>query len=231
MTTKNLYKKDAKIDNKITLKILRYFCMDFSATDTSKLLKIRRSTINSRYNYFRKVIFEYETSIENEVMNWIIELDESYFWPKRVRWKRWRWAWWKIKVFGLLKRHWRVYTHIVDDVTATTLLPIIRWKIDLGSAINTDWWHSYDWLVDLWYQKHYRVNHWENEFARGKQHINWIESFRWFCKRRFVKFNWVNKEKFALHLKECEFRFNCWLWKEDMYAKCKKILKQYVRNF
>lgn len=95
-------------------------------------------------------------------MNWIIELDESYFWPKRVRWKRWRWAWWKIKVFGLLKRRWRVYTHIVDDVTATTLLPIIRWKIGLESAVNTDWWHSYDWLVDLWYQKHYRVNHWEN---------------------------------------------------------------------
>lgn len=65
MTTKNLYKKDAKIDNKITLKILKYFCMDFSATDTSKLLKIMRSTINSRYNYFRQVIFEYETSIEN----------------------------------------------------------------------------------------------------------------------------------------------------------------------
>lgn len=230
MTTKNLYKKDAKIDNKITLKILKHFCMDFSATDTSKLLKIRRSTINLRYNYFRQVIFEYETEIENEVMNWIIELDESYFWPKRIRWKRWRWAWGKIKVFGLLKRYWKVYTHIVDDVTANTLLPIIRWKISLDAAINTDWWHSYDWLVDLGYKKHYRVNHWNNEFARGKQHINGIESFRWYCKRRLIKFNGVNKEKFALHLKECEFRFNCWLWKEDMYSKCKKILKQYVKK-
>ena len=231
MTYKNSYKMNTKIDNKILLKILKYFCMDFSATDTSRLLKIRRPTINNMYNYFRQVIFEYETSIENEVMNWIIELDESYFWPKRVRGKRWRWAGGKIKVFGLLKRQWKVYTHIVDDVTANTLLPIIRGKIGIWLAINTDWWHSYDWLVDLWYKKHYRVNHWNDEFARGNQHINWIESFRWYCKRRFVKFNWINKEKFALHLKECEFRFNCWLWKEDIYTKCRKILKEYVKNF
>jgi len=54
-------------------------------------------------------------------------MDESYFWAKRVRWKRWRWAGGKIKVFGLLKREWKVYTHIVDDVKASTLLPIIRW--------------------------------------------------------------------------------------------------------
>ena len=60
---------NTKIDNKILLKILKYFCMDFSATDTSRLLKIRRPTVNNMYNYFRQVIFEYETSIENEVMN------------------------------------------------------------------------------------------------------------------------------------------------------------------
>ena len=225
MSIKNLYKRDVKIGNKIILKILRNFCMDFSATDSSKILRIRRATVNSRYNYFRKVIYEYCISEEKEVFNWVIEMDESYFWPKRVRWKRWRWARWKIKVFGLLKRKWRVYTHIVDDVAADTLLPIIRGKISVESVINTDWWHSYNWLVDLWYKKHYRVNHWENEFVRGKQHINWIEGFQWYCKRRFVKFNWINKEKFALHLKECEFRFNCWLSKEDMYSKCN------VRNF
>ena len=126
MTTQNSYRRWAKIDNKKILKILKYFCLDITETNTSKTLWIERKTINDWYNYFRKVIYEYGISKEKEVMNWIIEMDESYFWPTRVKWKRWRWAWWKIKVFGLLKRKWKVYTHIVDDVKASTLLPIIR---------------------------------------------------------------------------------------------------------
>ena len=47
MSIKKLYKRDAKIGNKIILKILRNFCMDFSATDRSKILRIRRATVNS----------------------------------------------------------------------------------------------------------------------------------------------------------------------------------------
>ena len=39
-----------------------------------------------------------------------MELDEMYFWASRVRWKRGRWASWKIKVFWLLKRDGKVYT-------------------------------------------------------------------------------------------------------------------------
>ena len=78
MSIKNLYKRDVKIGNKITLKILRNFCMDFSATDSSKILRIRRATVTSQYNYFRKVIYEYCISGE-EVFNWVIGMDESYF--------------------------------------------------------------------------------------------------------------------------------------------------------
>ncbi len=207
MTTQNPYRRRSKIDSKKSLEILRYFCLDLTATTTGKIVGIERKTINNWYNYFREVVYWYSNREVKEVLNWVIEMDESYFWATRVKWKRWRWAGGKIKVFGLLKREWKVYTHIVDDVKASTLLPIIRWKVGLNSTLNTDKFRPYDGLVDLWYKKHYRVNHWENEFARGKQHINWIESFRSYCKRRFVKFNWINKEKFALHLKECEFRF------------------------
>ena len=27
------------------------------------------------------------------------------------------------------------------------------------SVMNIDWWKACDWLVDLWYEKHYRVHH------------------------------------------------------------------------
>ena len=53
-----------------------------------------------------------------------------------------------------------------------------------------------------------RVFHHENEFARGKSHVNGIESFWSYAKRRFAKFNGLSNEKFLLHLKETECRFN-----------------------
>ena len=57
-------------------------------------------------------------------------------------------------------------------------------------------------LVDVGYSKHFRVSHGDNEFARdGHCHINGIESFWSFTKRRLAKFNGVSVN-FELHLKE-----------------------------
>ena len=47
-----------------------------------------------------------------------------------------------------------------------------------------------------------------NKFARGNFHINGIESFWSYAKRRLAKFNGFSRQTFLLHLKECEFRFN-----------------------
>ena len=74
------------------------------------------------------------------------------------------------------------------------------------------------------YEKHFRVHHGDNEFARGSQHINGIESFWGYAKNRLVKFNGVPKHTFYLHLKETEFRFNH--RKEDLY----KLLLKMLRN-
>ena len=228
MTTKNPYKKKSHLWVAKTRKIIRMFSEDLTATTTSKILWIERKTVNRWYEYIRKVIHYYAMKQDKDVWKWIIEIDESYFWPRRIRWKRWRWAWDKIKVLGLLKRHWKVFVQVVPDCSASSLLPIIRWKIDTkDSVINTDWWKSYDWLIDLWYEKHYRVHHWENEFVRWKKHVNWIESFRSFTKRRMTKFNGIKQDKFILHLKETEFRFNCWLAHENIYKKLLFMLKSF----
>jgi transposase-like protein len=52
------------------------------------------------------------------------------------------------------------------------------------------------------------VFHSHNEFARGKAHVNGIESFWSFTKRRLAQFNGLSDETFYFHLKESEFRFN-----------------------
>lgn len=84
-----------------------------------------------------------------------------------------------------------VYTEIVPDATKRTLQAIIRGKADIASIIHTDRWRGYDGLVDVCFDKHLRVNHGNNEFARGCVHVNGIESFWSYAKRRMVQFNGV----------------------------------------
>ncbi len=138
----------------------------------------------------------------------MVELDESYFGARRIRGKRGRGASGKTIVFGILKRNGVVYTEIVPDASKASLIKVIRGHISADSEINTDGWKAYDGLVDMGYEKHYRVHHGSNEFARGKQHINGIESFWSYTKGRLAKFHGISKEMFYLHLKETEFRFN-----------------------
>ena len=93
---------------------------------------------------------------------------------RRIKGKRGRGAYGKTIVFGLLKREGKVYTEIVPDVKAATLQALIRGHVDINSVIHSDGRRGYDGLVDIGYNKHFRVHHGENEFARGECHINGI---------------------------------------------------------
>lgn len=187
-------------------KIIWCFCEDIDATKTSRLLGINRNTINRYFNQFRQAIFL--DSVFSSRMDWgEFELDESYFGKKRVRGKRGRGAAGKTPVFGLLKREGKVYLEIVENCSRDSLMPIIQGKILQGSTIHTDGWKAYDGLILNGYD-HYRVFHSKDEFVRGKSHVNGIESFWSYAKRRLAKFNGLSDDKFILHLKECEWRFN-----------------------
>ena len=71
---------------------------------------------------------------------------------------------------------------------------------------------------------HYRVNHGADEFVNKKSHINGIESFWSYAKRRLAKFNGIAQHTFYLHLKETEFRFNHRF--DDLY----RMLLRELRN-
>jgi transposase len=192
--------------------------------DASKVaifLSLRRSTVNRIYHKIRLRVCEI-CEIESPFLVGEIELDESYF-GGRKKGKRGRGAIEKIPVFGILKRGDKVYTQIVKNCTVSELLPIIEGKVNKDSIIYTDSFKTYDCLVDYGYKQHYRIKH-SKEFAVGRNHINGIENFWGLCKVRLAKFRGINKKKFYLHLKECEFRYN--YKKQNIYL----LLLKNIRN-
>ena len=220
---KNKYYHRSRISEKKFREIIKYFSADLTAEKTSFITGISRNSCNKIYQKIREKLFEESKKESNFTGD--VELDESYFGPTRIRGKRGRGAGGKTIVFGLLKREGKVFVEIVPDAKAKSLIPIIRGKVDIkDSIIHTDGWKAYDGLVDFGYEKHYRVHHGKNEFARGKKHINGIESFWSYAKRRLRKFNGISKKKFSLHLKETEFRFN--YRKENLYDKILTILRK-----
>ena len=87
-----------------------------------------------------------------------LEVDESYFGPKRIRVKRGRGAGGKTIVFGLLKRGYCVYTEIVTVTNKATLQSIILNKVDRNSLIHTEGWCGYDGIADIGLDLH-KVNY------------------------------------------------------------------------
>jgi transposase-like protein len=175
------------------------------ATKTARFLNLNRKTVNKYFNFFREEIVR--DSIAQSKFSGEVEVDESYFGAKRIRGKRGRGAAGKTPVFGILKRDGKVFVSIVKNCSRKSLMPIIQGKILEGATIHSDGWRAYDGLILNGYD-HYRVFHSRDEFARGKSHVNGIESFWSFAKRRLSKFNGIASNKFNLHLKECEGKFN-----------------------
>ena len=206
MIQKNRYFSRSKISEAKFREILRYFAMDLTATDCSELSGISVRSVNTIYLRIRRRLAEHCEQVSP--LGGELEADESYFGPRRIRGLRGRGAGSKTVVFGLLKRGSSVYTEIVPNASKAILQAIIRGKADVASVIHTDRWRGYDGLVDVGFDKHLRVNHGKNEFARGNAHVNGIESFWSYAKRRLVKFNGVPRHTFYLHLKETEYRFN-----------------------
>ena len=71
-----------------------------------------------------------------------------------------------------------------------------------GSTVYTDNWKSYDGLV-LDGDKHFRIHHHENQFARDKNHVNGFESklgthFGWFRKADSVAVMDAKPDNFIL---------------------------------
>ncbi len=171
----NRYFRYSKISEARFRHLVRCFALDLTATQTAAVTGISVRSINAIFLRMRGMA---EVSGRGSPFDGVLEADESYFGPRRVRGKRGRGASGKTIVFGLLKRGNEVYTEIVPNASKAALQAVIRGRASPESVLHTHGWRGYDGLVDLGFDKHFRVNHSDNEFARGPNHVNGIERSR-----------------------------------------------------
>ena len=194
-----------KLLRKQQIKLLEYFVLEVTARSAADMMGIQTNTAILFYRKLREIIAYYLEQEAHEIFDGAVELDESYFGGVR-KGKRGRGAAGKVAVFGILKRGGKVYTKVVVNTKAETLMPLITRKIAPDSVVYTDCYRSYN-ALDVSDFYHQRINH-SKLFATGKNHINGIENFWNQAKRVLRKYNGIPKESFPLFLKECEFRFN-----------------------
>jgi transposase len=197
--TKSLTKLRREID------IIKGFYQRQPAYRLAIDLNINVKTVTLVYQCLREALYHL-TELEGGKLKGEIELDEAYFGGKR-KGKRGRGAGGKSIVFGLLERDGRVYTKVVEQVTAEELMKHIKEKTRKGSVYYTDAFRGYQSLKR--YGKHHTVNH-NKSFVdkKTKNHINGIEGFWSYAKHILYNYRGVSKYHFPMYLKEIEYRFN-----------------------
>lgn len=203
MKLANKYVKGAKISEVKFRMLMKCFTADLSATQTSEITGINRNTVNRYFNAVRKRICE-------------IYLQENPFQDSAEAGES--------NLFGLWQQEGKIRAEIVPDTSRDIFHRIIRNHIDPENVIHPNGWRSYDAWVDIGSGKYYRFNQNTCETVDGKKQVDDIESFWIFAKTRLAQFHGISKNKFLLHLKECEFRFN--YRNEDIY----KLLLSVFRN-
>jgi transposase-like protein len=114
----------------------------------------------------------------------------------------------KQPVFGILCRNGTVWAEVVDDVGAETLQPLISRKVSIGSIICSDTWKAYTGIASRGYV-HRLVNHGEKQYSDCKgNHINGLEGFWGYLKRKLVSKGGIRSEKLPLYLGEYVWRYN-----------------------
>ena len=210
MAQKNRYLFRGRISERKFRDLLRIFALDITADRAAALTGLSHNTTAAIYTLLRLRMAE--LAIVDCPFHGEIEVDESYFGPTRTRGHRGRGNPRKVPVFGILERGGRVHCQIVKNCSKRTLQAIIHGQVSLSAEISSDGFRSYDGLVEAGFRRHHRLTKYygrdETRFAEDGVHINGIESFWSYAKRRHAKFNGLRRTSFAVFLKETEFRFN-----------------------
>ncbi|MGG5821979.1 IS1595 family transposase [Falsiroseomonas sp. HW251] len=205
-------RRRSRLSRSVQERLLEYFVAGTPARTAAELLGIHRNSAILFYHKLREVIWA--RTREGHPFGGEVEVDESYFGGHR-KGVRGRGAAGKVPVFGLLKRRGQVHAVMIADLRHSTLMPIIRQRVQPDSLVYSDGYHSYA-ALDVSEFRHVRVDK-KRSYAQGRAHINGIENFWSQAKRHLRRYNGIPRQSFPLFLAECEWRFN--------YAPPRRLLK------
>ena len=113
----------------------------------------------------------------------------------------------KQAVFGILCRGGQVWAEVVPNVEAKTLLPLLHQRVQLGSIVCSDTFTSYTGVAAGGYV-HRLVDHTQTFSDRHGSHVNGLEGFWGYLKRRLAAKGGVRRERLPLYLVEYVWRYN-----------------------
>ena len=144
-----------------------------------------------------------------------VEVDETYVggaWRNRRHYQkgspRGRGTIWKTPVFGILCRNGQVWAQVVPDIRRDTLQTLIRRRVRRGSIVCSDTLGGYTGIATKGYV-HRLVAHGQGQYRSGPgTHINGLEGFWGYLKRRLAAKGGIRRERVPLYLAEYVWRYN-----------------------
>lgn len=202
------------ISRTLLKKVIIEFLLEHSTNIIMERIKITRYKLLKTLNLLRlAMIKDVPRTLEG-----IVEVDETYLggqWKnkrleikrKSALSKRGRGTT-KQPVFGILCRGGKVWAELIEKTEAENLQPIIERRVKRGSVVCSDTWRGYTGIAAKGYV-HRMVEHSKNEYSDKKgSHINGLEGFWGYLKRKLSAKGGVRREKLHLYLGEYVWKYN-----------------------
>jgi transposase len=192
-------------------RLLRWFVLGQSAAVIAQESRLERKRVLRALLLVRQAMLQ----DVSPVFSGVVEIDETYLggtWRnKRLAsraqgTKRGRGTS-KQAVFGILCRGGQVWAEVVPNVEAKTLLPLLRQRVRAGSVVCSDTFSSYTGVAAKGYI-HRLVDHSQAFSDRQGNHVNGLEGFWGYLKRRLAAKGGIRRERLPLYLAEYVWRYN-----------------------
>ena len=193
-------------------RLLRWFLLGLSSAATSREAGLGREQV------LRALTMVREAMVRDipPVFEGVVEIDETYLggsWRNkrkstRIQGSKRGRGTSKQAVFGILCRSGQVWAEVVPNVEANTLIPLLRKQVAKGSIVCSDTFRSYTGVAARGYV-HRFVKHDQQEYVDAQgNHINGLEGFWGYLKRKLVAKGGIRRERLPLYLAEYVWRYN-----------------------
>jgi len=194
-------------------KIIHWFVLEQSTN------RIQEQTNVSKYYILKSLKLLRQQMLFDipEIFEGTVEVDETYLggqWKnkrlsvksRQVESKRGRGTT-KQSVFGILCRSGHIWAELIDGTEAKDLQPIIQRKVRTGSTVMSDTWRAYTGIATKGYV-HRLVEHNKEFVSKQGNHINGLEGFWGYLKRKLTAKGGIRKSQLHLYLGEYVWRYN-----------------------